>query len=55
MELKNSNWDVQNWVTGNASDGFVYDGCAAFQKILDGKRTIASCQPIGYIVFDVEY
>ena len=37
MELQNSNWDVQNWVTGNASDGFVYDGCAAFQKVLDGK------------------
>ena len=37
MELVNSNWDVDNWITGNANDGFVYDGCAAFQKVLDGK------------------
>ena len=37
MELVNSNWDVANWITGNAKDGFVYDGCAAFQKVLDGK------------------
>ena len=37
MELVNNNWDVDNWITGNAKDGFVYDGCAAFQKVLDGK------------------
>ena len=48
--MKNSNWDVQNWVTGNANDGFVYDGCAAFQKVLDGKTVLISCQPIGYTV-----
>ena len=37
MELIDSNWNVQNWITGNQNDGFVYDGCAAFQKVLDGK------------------
>ena len=39
MELVNSNWDVGNWITGNANDGYVYDGCAAFQKVLDGKTS----------------
>lgn len=37
MEMIDSNWNVQNWITGNQNDGFVYDGCAAFQKVLDGK------------------
>ena len=38
MELDNSdNWNVDNWITGNRDDGFKYNGCAAFQKILDGK------------------
>ena len=32
-----SNWNFQNWITGNQSDGFVYVGCSAFQKVLDGK------------------
>ena len=36
MEMIDSNWNVQNWITGNQNDGFVYDGCA-FQKVLDGK------------------
>ena len=31
------NWDVNNWITGNQDDGFKYDGCAAFQNVLDGK------------------
>ena len=35
--MVDSNWNVQNWITGNQNDGFVYDGCAAFQKVLDGK------------------
>ena len=39
MELnKTENWDVNNWITGNQNDGFKYDGCSAFQKILDGKN-----------------
>ena len=38
LELNNSeNWNVNNWITGNQDDGFEYDGCSAFQKILDGK------------------
>ena len=38
MELNNTeNWNVNNWITGNQNDGFKYDGCSAFQKILDGK------------------
>ena len=41
MEMIDSNWDVDNWVTGNRDDGFVYDGCAAFQKVLDGKLSKA--------------
>ena len=37
MELKHSNWDVSQWVTGNHIDAYVYDTCSAFQKVLDGK------------------
>ena len=37
MELNIAkNWNVDNWITGNQDDGFKYDGCAAFQKVLDG-------------------
>ena len=34
MEMIDSNWKVENWTTGPSHQ---YDGCAAFQKILDGK------------------
>ena len=37
MEMTDNNWDASNWITGNKNDGFVYDGCTAFQKVLDGK------------------
>ena len=39
MELNNTeNWNVNNWITGNQDEGFKYNGCSAFQKILDGKN-----------------
>ena len=34
MEMIDSNWKVENWTTGPSHQ---YDGCAAFQKVLDGK------------------
>ena len=48
MELIDSNWDVDNWVTGNRDDGFVYDGCAAFQKVLDGKLSKALAKSLQF-------
>ena len=31
-ELIDANWDIDNWINGDD-----YDGCAAFQQVLDGK------------------
>ena len=42
MELNIAkNWNVDNWITGNQDDGFKYDGCDAFQKVLDGGYQIS--------------
>ena len=39
IELHEKNWNVQNWITKNENGDLVYDGCAAFQQVLNGKSS----------------